>query len=98
MKRRVNIATEIVQRAQRSYPTVLKGVVDYIGNPPYGKEVVARRTSDQRLVRMLPDELQALAASDPKAYMDAQQRLETLRERAADREPLPGAGAFEGES
>jgi hypothetical protein len=97
MKRKVNLATEIVQRAQRAYPAVLDGVVNYIGQPPYGKEVVGRQTSDNRLVRMLPDELQALAASDPKAYMDAQQRLETLRERAATREPLPGADAFEGE-
>ena len=99
MNRKVSMPTAIVQRAQQLYPERLQGAVDYLGtNPPYGKERITRAKADNQLVRMLPDQLQALAQSDPKAYMDAQQRLATLQDKSTNQEPLPAQGAFEGQS
>ena len=89
--------TAIVQAAQKRYPQMLNAAVEHIGiDPPYGKEKIDPRTRDNQLVRMLPDQIQALAQTDPKAYMNAQERLSTLRERAAGEPPLPSPDAYEG--
>lgn len=97
MTRKVNMMTDIVQRAQAMYPGRLQAAVQYIGQPAYGKKIVDRRTSDAALVRMLPDQIAALAQTDPKTYMDSQERLSTLRQRAAGMPPLPAPGDYEGE-
>ena len=97
MRAKVNKMTATVQQAQAMYPGRLAAAVDYIGQPAYGKQQIDRRTADNQLVRMLPDQLQALAQTDPQAYTNAQDRLATLRERAADQESLPGQGTYEGQ-
>lgn len=97
MKRKVSMPTAIVQAAQARYPQVLDAAVQHIGvNPPYGKEKIDARTRDQQLVRMLPEQIQSLAATDPQGYMNAQERLSTLRERAAEQPPLPAPDSYEG--
>jgi len=96
MKRKMNTMTAIVQMAQKQYPVQLKAAVDHIGiDPPYGKEKIDPRTRDARLVRMLPEDLQALAQSDPKAYADASDRLAVLRQRAAQETASPAPDAYE---
>lgn len=98
MARKVNLATEIVQRAQSMYPDYLKSAVDYIGaNPPYGKKVVSPQTRDKQIARMLPQDIAALAATDPQAYMKTVERLQELQQRASTSEPLPAPDAYEGD-
>lgn len=97
MRSRVSMPTAIVQAAQKRYPQMLNAAVEHIGiDPPYGKEKIDPRTRDNQLVRMLPTDLQALAQTDPKAYMNVQERLQVLQDKASQQEPLPAQGAFEG--
>lgn len=99
MSRKMSLPTAIVMAAQRQYPKMLAAAVAHIGvDPPYGKEKIDSRTYDQRLVRMLPEQLAAMAQSDPQGAQQAQQRLGSLQERADSETPLPGQGTWEGES
>lgn len=93
-RRRENLPTTIVRRAQQLYPERLKGAVEYIGTPQYGQKLVDRKTADNQLVRMLPEQLQQLAMTDPQKYQQSMDRLTTLRENHA---PLPGGGGYEGD-
>lgn len=96
MKQRMNQMTAIVQRAQQLYPDRLEAAVNALGvNPPYGKKVVDSRTRDKQILSMPPDQLAALAQSDPQQYMKTQERLQVLQQRAAGEAPLPGRDTFE---
>lgn len=82
-KVKVSPATEIVRRAQSLYPERLASVKAYMGDIPYGKQLVSPRTADKRLVEMTPDALYQLSIQDPVAAEQAAQRIATLDARAA---------------
>jgi len=91
---KVSRATQVVLDARKKYPEVLKGVVSHLGNPPYMKEKLDYRTRDKQLLQMTPDEMIALARTDPAAAEEAAQRIHELEQKAP---PLPpGMGDFEG--
>lgn len=92
---KVNRMTAAVLQAQKMYPKYLQGVKAYLGAVPYGQQKIDQRTADKQLVRMTPQDIAQLAASDPIAALTAQRRLETLSQRAAERPPLPSPDAYE---
>ena len=85
----------MVQRAQAQYPKNLKAVSTYFGNIPYGQQQVDSRTADKRLIAMQPQDLAQLAQTDPIQAETARQRLQTLQDRASQRQPLPGQEQYE---
>lgn len=95
-KTKVSPATDIVQRAQRGYPQNLDAVRSYFGAIPYGMEKVGTRTADKRLAQMSPMDLGNLSMVDPAAANVAAERLQTLEDRAAQQQPLPGQDQYEG--
>ena len=95
MSDKMSRATRVVVMAQRMYPQYLKAVKSYLGPIPYGQQQVDPRTADKQLVRMAPEDLAQLAASDPIAGLTAQRRLETLQQRASEKTPLPAPDSFE---
>src|SRR5687768_13060056 len=84
---RVSQITEAVLMARKKYPKVLEGVVAKLNSPaPYMKQKLDPRTADRRLSTMSPDDMIALARTDPAAAEAAAARLFELEQKAP---PLP---------
>ena len=92
----VSQATAAVLMARARYPKILEAIVHKVNAPaPYMKEKIDYRARDKQLLMMGPDEMIALARTDPAAAEAAAARIAELEARA---EPLPpGMGEFEGE-
>jgi len=88
--------TQAVLMARKKYPDILGSVVAKLNTPaPYMKQKLDPRTVDQRLLRMTPDDMIALARTDPAAAEEAAARIAELEAKAP---PLPpGMGEWEGE-
>ncbi len=96
--KKVSMPTAIVQAAQKRYPQILAAAVQHIGvDPAYGKQKISSQSYDNQLVRMLPDQLAALAQTDPQAYGEAQQRLADIRQKNDAEPKIPGQGQYEGD-
>lgn len=93
---KMNPATNIVTKAQASYPKVLKSVTSYFGTVPYGQQKVSAQTADRNLAAMLPEQFAQMAATDPRAALAGQARLQELNDRAQDQPPLLAQGTYEG--
>lgn len=94
-KQKVSRATAVVQMAQARYPELLGAARSYLGDIPYGKELVSPRTADKRLTQMSPDDMLALSMTNPVAAEQAAARIEVLDARAAALPRLPGESDFE---
>lgn len=94
---KMSLPTQAVLDARKKYPDVLKSVASYFGEVPYMTQRMDSRAADKKLVQMTPEQMTALAQSDPAGAEQAAARIQTLQARQAGQPPLPAQDTYEPE-
>lgn len=93
---KVSPATQTVLDARALYVKRLRETVQQYGAIPYMKQRVDTRTADRQTAMMSPEDLMAMAQTNPAQAEATAKRAEELRIRAEQNPPpFSAPGAFE---